>query len=137
MVTVEWKGNMEFEATPPSGVRFTLDSHPEFGGSGKGPTPVEALLASAAACSAMDVVSILKKKRQNVTGYTLEVEGVRGPEGEYPRPFLSLAIRHRVSGDDLDPAAVERAVQLSDEKYCTVVSTLRSAPKVSSSWAIE
>ena len=137
MVTVDWKGGFAFEATPPTGNRFVLDAHPESGGQNLGPTPVEALLASAAACSGIDVLSILDKKRQKVTSYRVEVDGVRGPEGQYPRPFLSIMIKHIISGDDLDPAAVERAVELSSEKYCTIIATLRQAPTVASSWAIE
>lgn len=128
---------MAFEAKPPSGNGFTLDAHPESGGQNLGPTPVEALLAAAAACSAMDVISILEKKKQVVTGYRLEVDGIRGEEGVYPRPFLSITIKHIVKGENVDPIAVARAVELSDSKYCTVVSTLRQAPAVVSEWLIE
>ncbi|MCX7800814.1 MAG: OsmC family protein [Fimbriimonadales bacterium] len=137
MVRVDWKGNMAFEATPPSGVKFVMDAYPESGGGNLGPTPLEAMLSSVAACSAMDVISILRKKKQNVTEYRVEVEGERGPEGQYPRPFLSLTVRHIVKGENLDPAAVARAVELSDSKYCTVISTLRAAPKIESVWEIE
>jgi putative redox protein len=128
---------MAFEATPPTGNRFVLDAHPESGGHNQGPTPVEALLASVAACSAMDVISILEKKKQVVTSYRIEADGERGPQGQYPRPFLSMTVRHILKGENLDPVAVARAVQLSDEKYCTVLSTLRSSPKITSEWAIE
>lgn len=137
MVTVKWTGNMRFEVNPPTGNRFTMDAHPELGGENAGPTPVEALLASAAACSAMDVLVILRKKQQKVTEYHVEVEGSRGPEGVYPRPFRSIIIRHVLKGEDLDPAAVQRAVELSDQKYCTVLTTLRAAPSVGSEWRIE
>ena len=114
-----------------------MDAHGESGGQGLGPSPVEALLASAAACCGMDVVSILEKKRQEVTAYRLEIDGVRAEPGTWPRPFLSITMRHIVTGEDLDPVAVARAVELSDEKYCTVVSTLRSQPEVQSLWTIE
>lgn len=137
MVTVDWKGGMAFEAKGEGGASFTMDAHAESGGQGLGPSPVEALLASAAACSAMDVVSILEKKRQKVTGYRLEIDGVRDAPGTWPRPFLSITMRHIVRGEDLDPTAVARAVELSDEKYCTVVSTLRSQPEIQSLWTIE
>jgi putative redox protein len=137
MVEVNWKGDMVFEAIPPTGNRFTMDAYPEAGATTKGPTPVEALLSSLAACTAMDVIDILRKKRQTVTAYRIEVEGVRGPEGVYPRPFLSLTVRHFVKGENVDPAAVKRAVELSDEKYCTVMATLRQGPTVSTEWVIE
>ncbi len=134
-ITVQLVGNMAFEAHTPSGSKFVLDAYPESGGEGHGPTPVEALLSSAAACSGMDVISILRKKRQQVTGYRIVVETERSvPEGQYPRPFSKIVIRHELEGDNLDAAAVARAVELSDEKYCTVVATLRAAPEVVSEW---
>lgn len=137
MVTVRWGGEMVFSAEVPSGVTFVMDSHPDHGGKGRGPTPVEALLSAIAACGAMDVVSILEKKRQVVTSYRVEVDGDRPPPGEYPRPFSAIRVKHIVSGPNLDPLAVKRAVELSDGKYCTVITTLRAAPVVESSWEIE
>lgn len=137
MVTVDWVGGMAFSAHPPSGNGFVMDSHAEFGGEDRGPTPVEALLSSIAACSAIDVLSILKKKQQKVTAYRVEVDGERPPAGEYPRPFTSLVIRHVVAGEGIDPAAVARAIQLSDEKYCSVLATLRQGPAVRSEFQIE
>lgn len=114
-----------------------MDSHPDFGGQNLGPSPLEALLSSIAACSAVDVVTILQKKQQKLISYRIEVEGVRAPEGIFPRPYTSLTLRHIVQGDNVDPAAVERAVQLSDEKYCSVLATLRFSPEVKSEWSIE
>lgn len=137
MVSVEWKGGMVFEADPPSGSKFVFDAIPEYGGTGKGPTPLEGLLGALAACSAMDVVGVLEKKKQVIHSYRIEVEGTRGPQGEFPRPFLSLVVRHILRGENLDPAAVQRAVELSDQKYCTVITTLRYSPAVSSEWRIE
>lgn len=136
MIEVTWKDGMKFEASTPTGNKFVMDAYPEEGKPNAGPTPVEALLSSLAGCSAMDVISILEKKRQVVTKYRVEVEGERTEEGVYPRPFKSITIRHIVEGENLDPAAVARAVQLSDEKYCTVVATLRAAPEVTSVWEI-
>jgi putative redox protein len=136
-LTVDWKGGLAFEATPPSGHRMTFDAIPDVGGSNLGPTPVEALCASAAACSAIDVISILTKKRQTVTGYRLEVEWVRADDGNWPRPVRELVIRHILSGEDLDPEAVARSVELSDTKYCTAISTLRTEVSVTSEWKIE
>lgn len=133
---VTWKGGMAFEAVGDSGQAFRMDAYPESGGEGSAPTPVEALLASIAACSGMDVISILKKKQQTVSAYSVEVTGVRAEPGQYPRPFKSITIRHILSGPDLDEQAVARSVQLSDEKYCTVISTLRLGPQVDSVYEI-
>lgn len=136
-VIVDWKGGMEFQATPQSGNIFVMDAHPDFGGQGNGPSPVEALLGAIAGCSAMDVVSILQKMKQKVTSYRVEVDGERGPNGVYPRPFVSITVRHFLKGENLDEAAVAKAVSLSDDKYCTVISTLRMTPKVLSEFVIE
>jgi len=114
-----------------------MDAYPEEGMVSKGPTPIEALLSSIAACSAMDVVAIMQKKRQIVTGYRVDVVGERVPKGEWPRPFLSITVRHVIQGENIDPAALQRAIELTDEKYCSVIATLRQAPKVESIWEIE
>lgn len=137
LTTVEWKGGMVFESTPPSGNRLVIDISVEEGGSNTGPSPVEALLSAIASCSAVDVVMILQKKKQVVTSYRVEIDGERGPVGVYPRPFTSIVVRHIVSGENLDPAAVARAVSLSNDKYCTVLATIRSSPSVTSDWVIE
>lgn len=137
MVTVHWRGNMAFEAFPPSGNAFTMDATPESGGNEQGPTPLEALCASVAACSAMDVISILAKKKQIALKYRVEIEWSRAPEGTFPRPVTGMVVRHVVQGDALDPVAVARAVELSDQKYCTVISTIRTAPPIRSEFRIE
>ena len=137
MIKVSWNGGLRFTSETPTNHSVVLDAYTEEGKPSVGPTPVEMLLTSIAACSAMDVISILEKKRQVVTAYRGEIDGVRGPEGVYPRPFESITVRHFVAGEDLDPVAVERAVQLSDEKYCTVMSTLRAGPKIVNEWSIE
>jgi len=137
MVTVNWKSDLTFVAETPTGQSLMMDAYADEGQVQKGPTPMECLLASIAACSAMDVLSILEKKRQLVTSYRVEIEGERGPEGVYPRPYVSMEVKHIVSGQDIDPVAVERAVQLSDEKYCSVLATLRANAKVVSTWTVE
>ncbi len=137
LTTVNWKGGMAFEAMPPSGNALLMDAGPDDGGNSSGPSPVETLLAAVAGCSAMDVIMILQKKRQKVTSYRVEVDGERIPPGTYPRPFTSITIRHIVTGENIDPEAVCRAVELSDEKYCTVITTLRAAPEVKSEFVVE
>lgn len=135
-VSLEWIGKMQFKGSPPSGMELIFDAHPEHGGEGKGPQPLETLLMALAACTAMDVISILQKKRQKVLSYRVEVHGTRPAEGVWPRPFTAIKVVHRISGDDLDPEAVARAVQLSDEKYCSVIATLRACPKVEVVWQV-
>ncbi len=128
---LNWKGGMAFEAQAPSGATFGLESN------GKaGPSPIEAFVASLGACSAMDVVSILQKMRQPVESYRVEVEWERGPKDVYPRPVTRIKVTHVLKGA-LDPAAVEKAVRLSDEKYCGVTATLRQQPSLETGWSIE
>jgi putative redox protein len=133
-VGVQWKGGLSFDSEVPSGGKLAFDASPSSGG--EGPTPMEVLLCAVAACSAMDVVSILEKKRQTVASYRVEVAGERPPEGVWPRPFTSIKVTHILSGEGLDPVAVARAVSLSDEKYCSVTATLRTTPEIVSEWKI-
>ncbi len=137
MVAVNWNGRSGFVSEVPSGNNFTMDTHPDYGGESLGPTPLEAFQAALAACTAIDVISILQKKKQKVRGYRIEVTGERPPRGEYPRPFLSMTVTHILVGQNIDPAAVARAVALSDEKYCSVSATLRQKPEIRSEWRIE
>ncbi len=134
MINVEWKGGMRFDASSESGKTFTMDAHPDFGGQDQGPTPVEAFVSALAACSAMDVISVLRKKRYEVDSYRIEVDRERSaPEGTYPRPITKFVIRHIVKGEGIDPAQVQKAVSLSEEKYCTIMATLRENPAVETS----
>lgn len=129
---------MEFEVESPSGLKVTLDAYAEPGEVRKGPTPLEMFAASLGACSAMDVIAILTKKRQKVTGYRIEIDGDRNhPDGVYPRPYTKMVVRHILIGENLDPAAVQRAVELSDEKYCSVAATIRESPPLVAEWVIE
>ena len=132
----KWVKALAFDAEA-SQHTVRIDTTVDGGGLDSGMGPKQMLLCSLSACSGMDVVSILEKKRQEITAYRLEIDGVRAEPGTWPRPFLSITMRHIVTGEDLDPVAVARAVELSDEKYCTVVSTLRSQPEVQSLWTIE
>ncbi len=128
---------MLFRAETPSGNSLLMDAYPEEGAKSQGPTPVETLLSAIAACSAMDVVNILEKKRQRVTSYRVEVEGQRIPPGTWPRPFTSITVKHVIQGENIDHDAVRRAIELTDEKYCSVIATLREAPQVISLWEVE
>lgn len=134
---VIWKGKRVFEAASESGATFVMDAYLEAGGQGLGPAPLEAFITSGAACSAMDVLSILEKKRQVITSYRVEVDGVRASEGPYPRPYTSLTFRHIIAGENLDEHAVAQAVELSHDKYCTVIATLRQTPEIDSIFEIE
>ena len=97
---------------------------------------MEGLLSSLAAFMAMDVISILQKKRQSVESYRVEIEGDRKPRGEWPRPFEAVRLRHIVKGE-VEEAALKRAIELSEEKYCSVSATLRFGPQITNSMEIQ
>jgi len=110
---------------------FTLDSGP----GAQGPTPMDAILAALGACTGMDVIGILRKKRQDVTGYGVEVSGERRMD-EHPKLYTKIEIVHRVRGRDLSPAAVEEAIRLSDTKYCSVHAMLHHGVPITSRFEI-
>jgi putative redox protein len=97
-------------------------------------SPVELLLIALGACTAVDVVSILKKKRQVVTDYRVEVRGER--REEHPRAFTKMEVKHIVRGRNVSPEAVARAIELSETKYCSVAATLRPTVEIVSTFEI-
>lgn len=133
-VTVElnWAGDLRFDAEVPSGCPLPFDSADE----PEGTSPMETFLASLAACMAMDVISILKKSRNAPKRYRVTIEADRNPPGEWPRPFENVRITHVVTGE-VDEAALERAIELSQDKYCSVSATLRTSPEITNTWRIE
>jgi putative redox protein len=107
---------MRFTATADSGHSVTLDAAGHAGGQNAGFRPMEMLLVGLAGCTGMDVISILRKKRQQVTGYEVHVEGVRAEEN--PMVFVDITVEHVVTGHQVQPEAVERAIELSEKRYC-------------------
>ena len=120
---LKWLGEVAFEAESGSGHRLVLDGAPEHGGRDAGVRPMEAVLIGMGACSAFDVVTILKKARQAVSDCVVELEADRAEDP--PKVFTQVRMRFVVTGKNLRPAAVERAVTLSAEKYCSATAMLR------------
>jgi putative redox protein len=102
---------------------------------GTGPKPTELVAMGLAACTAMDVIGILRKKRQQVTRYEVKVEGDQA-DGQQPAVFTEFRIRHIVTGHNVEPKAVEDAIHLSETKYCSVGATLAKAAKVTATFEI-
>jgi len=98
------------------------------------PSPVELLLVALGSCTGVDVVSILKKKREDVTGYRVEVRGQR--RDEHPRSYKRLEVHHIITGHNISDRSVAQAIELSDQKYCSVAATLRPAAEIVSSYEI-
>lgn len=113
---VIWKQGMSFTGSADSGFSVAIGTDPSVGGADDGLRPMELMLISLAGCTAMDVMSILTKKRQKVTAFEVKVDGKR--TADHPKVFTDIEIRYIVRGYGVDPAAVERAIALSAEKYC-------------------
>jgi putative redox protein len=113
---VVWKSRMSFDATADSGFSVQLGSQVEHGGDNDGFRPMELLLIGLGGCTAMDVISILEKKRQDVKSFEILVHADRADD--HPRVFTKATIEYVVTGNQINRQAVERAVQLSSEKYC-------------------
>ena len=106
---------MQFLAQDDKDHAIVLDTSPENGGDNSGPTPAKLLLMAVTACTSMDVVSILEKSRQKITGLSVSCRGVQNEE--YPKYFKEIHLFYSFKGEGLDPSKVERAIRLSEEKY--------------------
>ncbi|NWG07540.1 MAG: OsmC family protein [Chloroflexi bacterium] len=120
--TVNWKGNLAFEGAGDSGVPVKLDAESTVGGEGGGARPMELIALGLAGCTAMDVISILQKKRQNVTRFEVTVDAARAEE--HPKVFTNAEITYRVTGSNIEENALLRAIELSATRYCPAQSML-------------
>jgi len=120
--------NFNMEATNEEGNSFLMDSAPDIGGEGKGMRPRQLLLAALGGCSAIDVILILKKQKQEITDFNVEVEGESEKVEDYSL-FRDITLHFKVKGK-VDFDKVERAVKLSIEKYCSVSKTLEPTAKI-------
>ncbi len=115
-VRAKLETGMRFDVETGSGHHILLDAAEHNGGQNAGPQPMEMLLVSLASCAAMDIISILRKKRQDITAYEVHVWG--GRTEEYPRVFVEITVEHIFSGQNIQPEAVKRAIELTEERYC-------------------
>jgi len=107
---------MCFDVETGSGHHVILDEVEHDGGHDSGPRPMEMLLVALATCAGMDIITILRKKRQEITGYELRVHGMRAEK--HPKVFIDITVEHFFTGHNIRPEAVERAIQLSEDRYC-------------------
>jgi putative redox protein len=117
------------------GFRMDLDAEESVGGVGAGPQPPRLLLLALAGCTAMDVISILRKKRQQVSGLSVEVQGSRADQ--HPRVYTRIEVLYWVRGQNVDPQAVARAIELSATRYCAVIAMLGKVAEVTTSYKVE
>src|SRR3954463_8323493 len=125
--TLTWQDGLRFVGGEPEGPSITVD-----GDNRKGPGPMLTLLLAAAACTGSDVVSILEKMRVEFHELRIEMSGIR--REEQPRRYLAIHLDYRIGGKDIDPAKIRRAIDLSLEKYCSVIHSL--APDIAITYAL-
>ena len=128
---IQFAGDEFFVGITPSGHAQAIETNSK---RNRAATPMELLLIALGSCTGVDVISILKKKRQRVTDYRIEVSGER--REEFPRSYTRLSVKHIVRGRGLSEPAVARAIELSDQKYCSVAATLRGSAEIVTSYEI-
>lgn len=128
---IRFAGDEMFIGISPSGHAVAMDVKNE---NKTAPTPLELLMIAVGGCTAVDVVDILRKKRQTVTDYKVEVSGER--RAEHPRSFEKLFVRHIVRGRNVSSEAVAAAIKLSDETYCSVAATVKPTAEIVTSFEI-
>src|SRR5258706_15404706 len=126
--TIRLVEGMTFVAESGTGHGVVIDASPDVGGRDLGPRPMELVLMGTGACSAIDVVHILRKARQPITDCVVEVEAERAPED--PKVFTKIHLHYIVTGQGLAPAQVERAIKLSKEKYCSATIMLAATAAI-------
>jgi len=126
---VKWVEAMSFLGEAGSGHAVLMDGAPDAGGRDLGPRPMEMLLLGLGGCTAIDVMLILKRGREQVTDCVVEIEAERADSD--PKIFTGIKLLYKITGRKLSRAKVERAVALSDEKYCSATAQLRALAKIS------
>jgi putative redox protein len=129
--TVYLAGSDLFIGITPSKHAVTLDTDHNRNAA---PTPMELLLVALGSCTAVDVIGILRKKREDVKEYRVEVHGKR--REEHPRSFSRMEVRHIITGRNISEKSVAQAIELSETKYCSVAATLRPTAEIVSSFEI-
>ncbi len=131
---VTYVDGLQFVGEAASGHAIVMDGDIEVGGRNTGTRPMELLLIGIGGCSGMDVVSILKKKKQEVRGLEIKVNGQKAEN--YPKKFTDIDMEFIIRGKNIAEEAVKKAVELSMEKYCSVKATLEGSAKITWSWKI-
>ena len=134
-IDLEWKTNLQFIAKNPKGLSVDFDVPLAHGGDETALSPMENVLASLAACSSLNVLIILKKKRQKVSSYKIEATADKKTDTP-PKVFTKIHLKHILKGENINPSALEKAIELSEGKYCSVAAMLKQAVEITSSYEI-
>ncbi len=128
IVTTTWKGKMQFESTNPSGETFLINAAAEHGGEGSGLRPKAMMLSALAGCSGLDVASLIEKMKLEVADF--KIETIANLTEEHPKVYDSVTVEYHFYGNNLNEAKLQRAVDLSVEKYCGVMEMFRQFAKI-------
>jgi putative redox protein len=132
--TLKWQGEMAFQGQSDSGHLVRIDSGLSVGGRDQAPRPIELIAMGLAGCTAMDVISIMRKKRQDVTRFEVVADIERAPD--HPRIFTAIHLIYRVTGRAVDEAVLKRAIELSESRYCPAMAMFRQVAPISISYEI-
>lgn len=132
---VTWKNRLSFTSTGANGFTVPLGAEPQVGGDNDGFEPMELIAIGLAGCTAMDTISILQKKQQDVTAFEVQVHAERAVE--FPKVFTHIILDYIVEGHNVEPAAVARAIELSTTKYCPGQAMLSKACKIEHRYSIK
>ena len=133
-IDITWEGGFRFESRDAHGHTVTVDAPENDGDRFEGFMPGELLLTSLSGCSGIDVINILRKQRQDVTGLVIRVVGAQQPDA--PWTWDEIELQYTVRGRGLNKAAVERAIHLSETKYCSVGATLSGRSAITSTFEV-
>ena len=129
-----WAGGAAFIGASENGQKIVIDGPPEGGGRNLGPRPMETLLLGMGACTAYDVLSILKKSRGQIRDCKIEISSKRA--GDHPKVFTDIHVHFIISGGNLKDTQIERAIKLSTEKYCSASIMLGKTAKITHTFEI-
>lgn len=132
---MKWVDGLQFVASDHDGHSVVMDTRSEAGGEGSAFTPMKLVLAAVAGCTAMDIVVLLRKQRQQLDGLQVWVKAEQNPQ--YPHYFTKMHLKYVLRGRDLQEEVVGRAIRLSDEKYCSVGANLKGKTEITTSYEIQ
>jgi len=135
VVKVKWIDGMRFVATDSMGHSIVMDASKHVGGEGSGFSPLELLLAALGGCTGIDIVDIMRKQRENVEDLEIVVSGKRAKEP--PRVYTRIHVNYRIKGKAIKEKKVQRAIELSEDKYCSVRAMLHAKTDMTSNYVIE
>ena len=135
MIEVQLLKDMTFIGKSSTGHSIVMDTSAKSGGNQSAPTPMEMVLIGLGGCTGMDVISILRKMKQDVKGFRIEIE--KKNADEHPKVYTAISMKYIFSGSRLDEKKIERAINLSQDKYCSVSAMLGKTADISHTFEIE